>query len=44
MIYDVKLQGNDPQGNSTFTGFVTFKNKLLQFRLEQTYEIKDKDK
>lgn len=36
------MKGSDPEGNSIFTGFVTFKNKLLEVRLEQTYQKNDK--
>ena len=43
-IYEIKMHGNDPEGKSTFTGFVTFKNKLLHVCLEQTYEKSDSKK
>lgn len=42
LIYNIKMTGNDPEGRSTFTGFVTFKDKLLEIRVEQTYEGNDK--
>jgi hypothetical protein len=38
------LTGNDPEGKSKFTGFVTFNDKLLEIRLEQTYEQGEKKK
>lgn len=36
--------GNDPQGKSEFTGFVTFKDNLMEIRLEQTYDKDNKSK
>lgn len=42
LIYDVKMSGNDPEGNSKFTGIATFKDKLLELRLEQTYDKSEK--
>lgn len=42
LIYNIKMTGNDPEGRSTFTGFVAFKDKLLEIRMEQTYEGNDK--
>jgi hypothetical protein len=38
------LAGSDPEGKSHFTGFASFKNKLLQMRFEQTYEQSEKKK
>lgn len=31
------MKGDDPQGKSIFTGFITFKNRLMEIRMEQTY-------
>jgi len=31
------MKGDDPQGKSIFTGFITFKDKLMEIRMEQTY-------
>jgi hypothetical protein len=44
LIYDIKMTGNDPEGASSFTGFVTFKDKLMEIRVEQTYEKNDSKK
>jgi hypothetical protein len=38
LIYHLTMRGTDPEGRSTFTGFLTFKDRLLEMRLEQTYE------
>lgn len=38
------MKGNDPEGKSIFSGFVTFKDNLMEIRLEQTYETHDKNK
>ncbi len=38
LIYNITMRGTDPEGKSTFTGFVTFKDRLLELRLEQTYD------
>lgn len=42
LIYDVKMSGSDPEGNSKFTGVATFKDRLLELRLEQTYDKSEK--
>ena len=38
LIYDLVMRGNDPEGKSVFTGFATFKNGLMEIRLQQTYQ------
>lgn len=44
LIYSITMKGTDPEGKSGFTGFVTFKNRLMEVRLEQTYEKGDANK
>jgi hypothetical protein len=38
------MDGKDPEGVSSFTGFVTFKDKRMVMRLEKTYKNMNKDK
>ena len=38
------MRGNDPEGKSLFTGFASFKDGLMEIRLEQKYETQDKHK
>jgi len=44
LIYNISMDGKDPEGVSSFTGFVTFKDKRMVMRLEKTYKNMNKDK
>lgn len=44
LIYNIHITGTEPEGACKMSGFVTFKNKLLEIRLEKTYERCNKNK